>query len=126
MKTINSHHDGHGLNESIEIRATDEIGPGGAHHAYSFDLIEDDENLGENLAYIQFRKGPRNEPGSTPGVTTEAILAMLSDHLEEFQAGPFPSPQTAESIAQLKAAKAAQDQRAHERADRGVLRYSIK
>lgn len=126
MKEITSHHDGHGLNESIEIRATDEIGPGGAHHAYSFDLIEDDENLGENLAYIQFQKGPRNEPGSTPGVTSEAILAMLIDHLEEFQAGPFPSSENVASIELLKDAKASLRSRADNRAERGVLGHNVK
>lgn len=122
LKVITTHHDGHGLTENIRIEATDEIGPDGAHHRYEF-FIGHDEGL-ELVSILQFQKGPRNEPKSTPGVVSVAVLAALLDIHNDFQAGPFPSPQNAKVIYHITEAMQALKERADERANRGVLGHS--
>ena len=123
-KLIETHHDGHGLTESIIVLAADEVGPGGAHHRYDFAV---QQNVGEpyvNVGYLQFQKGPRNEPGSTPGVLSVAVLAALLDIHRAFQAGEFPSPENAEVIFHIEGAMDALKRRADERATRGVLGHN--
>jgi hypothetical protein len=117
MKKITSHHDGHALNDSIEITATDEVGPGGAHHTYEFAID------GILVSRIVFQKGPRNELDSTPGVTHQAVLAVLCDALADFQKGPFPSREGAIALTKMQEAMHWFRARADERAARGVLGF---
>jgi hypothetical protein len=119
MKEITSHHDGRALNESIRVLAADEIGPGGAHHLYVF-TMEDGTEVGR----FQFQKGPRKEPGSTPGVTHQAILAALCDALSDFQKGPYPSREGAIALTKMQEAMFWFRARADERAARGVLGFT--
>ena len=119
MREITSHHDGHGLNESIKIEA-DEPGAGGASHEYKF-AIDMGGGYMRSLAYIQFQHGPRNVEGSTPGVTTAAIIAALIDHLEGFQSGDLKDRDTAIAITDLENALLRIKKRADDRARRGVL-----
>lgn len=125
MKVIDTHHDGHGLNEQIQVEAVDEIGPGGAHHRYLFTYTyprhPQDPPEGDEVGFIQFQKGPRNEPGSTPGVTEGAVLSVLIDRLTDFQAGPYPSDHNAVALTYLQQALQLLKDRADERAQRGVL-----
>jgi hypothetical protein len=123
MKNITAHHDGHGLNEQIEIEAMDKQGPGGAHHRYSFNyhFPPGSSHVDHSVGYLQFQEGPRNVEGSTPGVTTEAVIAMLIDHIEEFQAGEYACEENVLTLYHLQAAKAAIRARAYARAQRGVL-----
>jgi hypothetical protein len=118
---IQTHHDGHGLNESISVQATDEIGPGGAYHSYGFYKINNESNQEQELGYLQFQKGPRDEPGSTSGITEAALLAVLIDRLEAFQAGPYHCEENQQALDNLRAAMTAIHDRAHSRASRGVL-----
>ena len=113
---ITTHHDGHGLNESITIwhNEPDEKNGGGSH-LYVFAI--DNEQIGT----IQFQQGPRHEQGSTPGVTTAAVLAALIHHLSAFQAGPFKSRETALVITKLEEALHWTRARADARAKRKVL-----
>lgn len=125
-KDITSHHDGHGLTETIKVYAMDEPGPGGACHHYEFfvDLVDGAPERGgyqQKVGYLQFQKGPRNEPGSIPGVLTVAVLAGLIDQMEDFQAGPYPSDEGGEALDHLRAAMDALRRRADARAERGVL-----
>ena len=124
MNEITDHHDGYGLNESITIKALDEPGPGGAHHLYvavikakNADGVEDEIEV----ARVQFQKGPRNEPGSTPGVTHMAMAALLLHPLRAFQEGPFKSRLNALVITALEEALNWMHARARDRAQRGVL-----
>ena len=114
-KIIQSHFDGHGLNESIVVEATDDVGPGGAHHRYEF--WNDDLYVG----FLQFQKGPWDEEGSTPGLTEAAVIASIIDRLEDFQKGPFPSDWNDAALSELRIALNATKARADERAKRGVL-----
>jgi hypothetical protein len=118
MRKITEHHDGHGLNETVQIIALDDA-EGPACHRYLFNLNPGPEE--QLVGTIQFQQGPRNEPGSIPGVVTAAVLAMLIDHLEGFQRGPYPSRETALVITKLEEALHWTRARADKRAARGVL-----
>jgi hypothetical protein len=114
MRTITTHHDGHGLTESITIQA-DDAGPGGASHLYSA-VID-----GEEVASIQYQRGPRNEEGSVPGVLDSVLLAIVADRMAAFQAGPFSSRENALVLTKVQEAMHWLKHRADERARRGVL-----
>lgn len=114
MRVITDHHDGHGLNESIDITA-DELSAGGASHKYEFRIA------GELVGSLQFQHGPRQEPESTPGVVEAAVLAVLMDRLQCFQAGPFASRENAIALTHLETALLFIKRRADNRAKCGVL-----
>jgi hypothetical protein len=118
MKEVTSHHDGYGLNELIKVRAG-EIGPGGAPHLYVF--IYETDSTGQEVGRIQFQCGPRGAEDSTPGVTAQAVLAAVIDHLDAFQKGQYPSRETALAITKLQEAMSWLRTRADDRARRGVL-----
>lgn len=115
MRTVTSHHDGHGLNESIVITA-DELSNGGASHKYDCTTAD-----GDSLALIQFQQGPRDEEGSIRGVTEACLLAILIDRIEGFQAGPYRCHENVNLVTMLKAAQRFTKARADERAARKVL-----
>jgi hypothetical protein len=128
MREVTDHHDGHGLNESLVITA-DEFGPGGASHHYSIvvnDPVPREHEQRGPVAVIQFRDGPRNEPGSTPGVTEAAVLAVLIDRLRGFQAGPYACRENAIQLTKLEETLHWTKARADARAKRGVLGTSAK
>ena len=114
MRTVTDHHDGHGLNESIEIRA-DAPGPGGASHHYELCIGD------ATVASIQFQEGPRNVAGSTAGVTEAALLAVLIDRLRGFQASEYACRENAIQITKLEETLHWTKARADARAKRGVL-----
>lgn len=111
---ITSHHDGHGLAESIVI-TQDAPGPGGASHWYEF------YNGEHSAGFVQFQKGPRNEPGSTPGVIENAVLAVVVDRLAAFQAGEFACRENALALTKIQEAMHWIRHRADDRAQRGTL-----
>lgn len=115
---IVDHRDGFALNDSITIRALDEAGPGGAPHLYVAEIN------GVEVARVQFQKGPRNEAGSTHGVTHMAMVALLLHPLRAFQAGEFKSRYNALAITALEEALNWMHARARERAHRGVLGFN--
>jgi hypothetical protein len=117
------HHDGFGLNDSIDL-VSDEIGPGGAAHAYEARIRVDGREGRVSIhtvALAVFQKGPRNEPGSTPGITEAVLLEILIDRLEGFQAGQYACRQNADALEALIMARDYLRLRARERASRGVL-----
>ena len=127
---IISHHDGFGLNDAIRIEASDED-EHGVPHRFTFmrKLLPGEgepkhEGLFNFLGFLHFQKGPRNVPGSTPGVTTDAPLAMLIHILKGFQAGTFNSREGALMLTKLEEAAMWSKARARDRADRGVLGYN--
>ncbi len=117
MKEITTHHDGHGLNESIEVMATGDTGPGGARHSYELRVTHDLALVGT----LRFQKGPRGGVNSTPGVTEAAVLAVIRDRLEDFQAGPYPSEEGQCALDAVIDAMWWLERRADNRAERGVL-----
>lgn len=114
MKSLDLHHDGHGLNESIDLRA-DDADESGASHSYR-------GRIGETVVLdVQFQRGPRNVPGSIAGATEAALLAILIDRIEGFESGPFRCYENVEMLRHLRGALRCTSERAHERARRGVL-----
>lgn len=85
MRTIHDHKV-NGLNEAIQILATDAPGPGGANHDYL--LTVDNRALGSPddviSTRIMFQNGPINEAGFN-GLSNEALLAVLIDRMRGFQ-----------------------------------------
>lgn len=120
-RQITSHHDGHGLNDSITVIA-DRQTNGGASHRYVAIMPASQTDPGvPTPLHIQFQQGARNEPGSIPGVTEAVLLAILIDRLQGFQAGPFACTENDEQLVHLESALSATRRRADERAKRGVL-----
>ena len=119
QRTITDHFDGHGLVDSIEVVA-DEAGPGGASHTYRAYIG------GAEVAHIQFQRGPRNEPASTPGVLDGVLLAIVIDRMRCFDAGEYRCREN--SLVRTKAEEALHwlKHRADERARRGVLGHNVK
>jgi len=95
MREITSHKI-NGLNDALKIEATDEPGPGGAHHDYAISFF--DERYGHDRSpisdrhgrncIISFQNGPIGEVGVN-GISQEALLAIVKDRLECFQSGPY-------------------------------------
>lgn len=119
MKQIDVHHDGHGLNESIEIYA-DDPDSSGASHIYN--LVIDSHSVG----FVQFQQGPRSAADSTPGATVAELLAILIDQLRGFQSGPYGCRENAIQLTKLEECLHWTKARADERARRGVLGKNIK
>ncbi len=124
MRSIDIHHDGHGLNESIIIQ-TDEPDQSGAAHEYKLHIVRPDAD-GYQVASIQFQKGPRNVEGSIPGATEASLLAVLIDRLRGFQAGPYACRENAIQLTKLEEVLHWTKARADERAKRGVLGKNAK
>lgn len=121
-RTIEGHHDGHGLNEDIVIQSDDRDPNGGnSAHVYDLFMVEDPNAVPVQIGFIQFQHGPRGVKGSKAGATEAAILAILIDRLEGFQAGPYACGENTAQLLHLRIALALTKQRADERAARGVL-----
>lgn len=73
-------------NEALKIEVLDEPGAGGACHDYEITGFSPTNDPGRCL--IQFQNGPIKEAGVN-GVTHEALLAILIDRMEHFQAGEY-------------------------------------
>jgi hypothetical protein len=114
MRQIITHHDGHGLNESITIEC-DAPGPGGASHNYVMKIGED------VVCHLQFQNGPRNMPASIPGITEQVVLAVLIDRLKAFQASDFACRENAIALTHIETALLWSKERTNERARRKVL-----
>ena len=119
MREIKTHHDGHGLNESIKIWADDADGSG-ASHDYNMNIH------GDIVASIQFQQGPRDVEGSVPGITEAALLAVLIDRMRGFQSGPYSCRENAIILTKLEECLHWTKARADERAQRGVLGTNAK
>jgi hypothetical protein len=108
MRNLTDHIvEGDSANHQLTIEVKDEPGQGGANHEYSIgmfgkfeagvraplhrlqniEVLPDGSVTGE-LCHISFQNGPIKEFGVN-GVTQEALLAIVIDRLESFQAGPF-------------------------------------
>jgi len=142
MFKLTGHHDGHGLTERCVVEVHDEAQqPSGAHHDYRLRRVltveESEERFDEgtvpanseimiDVGYIQFQKGQRNVPGSTPGTTEVALLQVLLHRFECFQAGQFSSREGAIIYRKLQEIQHWMRHRVDERARRGVLGHNAK
>jgi len=118
-------------NDVLKIEVIDEPGSGGAHHCYAITGFDYASNLSvpqrtqsselkdEDTAYVLFQNGPINEVGVN-GVTHEALLAILIDRMEGFQAGPYASTDNQEALEAMRKAQTALQRRTLARMARGV------
>lgn len=116
MRQITDHHDGNGLNDAIAIES-DERDPNAGNGSHAYFAVLD----AETVARIQFQHGPRHVEGSTPGMTSTALLAVLIDHIQGFQGGPYACRENAIALTHLETAMLWMRKRADDRARRGVL-----
>jgi len=86
---------------------------GNAAHEYSVELPDG------NMFGILFQRGPVKERGAN-GVQDSAVLAILIDRFEGFQAGPFACDANAQVLGHLQAALSLNLQRTRDRVARGV------
>lgn len=139
MRSITDHKV-NGLNEAIDIIATDVPGLGGANHRYEIvrrfsaaapDPIRDHD--GEAHQYsptvIEFQKGPILESGFN-GISNEALVAIVIDRMRGFQgmlplpdgssAAPFSCRENAIALTHLEDALMWLQKRTRDRMARGV------
>jgi hypothetical protein len=118
---IQTHHDGHGLNDLITIYADERDREKGGNGSHRYEALMPATG-GERLVLgIQFQHGPREVEGSDSGCTEAVLLAVLIDRLEGFQSGPYACEENEEQLGYLRAAMASTRKRADDRAARGVL-----
>lgn len=119
MRTINTHKI-NPANDKIEILVADEPGQGGASHLYHLTANDGHPIDGPlNLGIIKFQNGPIAEHGVN-GVTQEALLAIIIDRLQSFQAGPFKCRENAVALTHLETAKLWLFSRTLDRMQKGV------
>ncbi len=115
MRNLTQHIvEGDSANHQLAVKVLDEPGQGGACHAY---CIYNDKDT--PLSNIGFQNGPIKEFGVN-GVTHEALLAIVIDRLESFQAGPYASTYNASALGHIRGALYDLQARTRERITRGV------
>lgn len=131
MREITSHQV-NGLNEALEIKVADAPGSGGANHRYEIrgfntagnpsrlqQVPWDDLGATSDHVVILFQNGPIKEAGFN-GISQEALLAIVADRLQCFQAGPYATADNAEALASVNHAIEVLHRRTKERMARGV------
>ncbi len=118
MRELTSHKV-NGLNESITIEVLDEPGAGNACHEYRMRTSAGD------LFDVHFQNGPIAEAGVN-GVSGEALLAIVEDRLQCFQAGPYACRENAVALTKLQESMMWLQKRTRDRVARGVEGTSQK
>lgn len=86
-----------GVNECIVIEAIDFPGHGGACHEYRISGLKGPlDHHPIPTIDVRFQNGPIQEVGTN--VTQEALLAIVKDRLEHFQAGPYACEENGEAL----------------------------
>lgn len=121
MREIETHKI-NGLNEAITLTVIDEPGDGGACHHYRQSYRR--EARGNEAQDIWFQQGPIQEVGVN-GTSNEALLAIVLDRLECFQAGPYACEENELARLSVVAALEALLRRTRARLARGVEGMSM-
>jgi len=107
-------------NDVLKVLVHDEPGSGGANHEYSIGVpAPQADNCTATTYPIRFQNGPIAEVGVN-GITHEALLAILIDRMEGFQAGPYASADNQEALDAMRTAQTALQRRTLARMARGV------
>lgn len=134
MREITTHRVEGDQNDGLRILALDPPGAGGANHVYAIvgmdlprneaavaipDEVEAEINkIGDNATII-FQCGGIPDHGVN-GITNEALLALVKDRLEAFQAGPFANQHNATALSNVNEALRVLHNRTLDRIKRGV------
>ena len=100
-----------------EVVATDDRGPGDAHHEY---VIRDTTDHLREWAHVKFQAGGVSIVGVN-GVHNEDLLNIVRDRLSCFQTGEFACRENALAITKIEEALHWLNQRTEERRVRGVV-----
>lgn len=107
-------------NEAIKIEVLDEPGHGGACHDYNCSWPDHrGSEFSDGSIYINFQSGPIKEVG-TNGITHEALLAILIDRMEHFQAGEYACNENQLALDHLNSALEAMLSRTRRRVEAGT------
>lgn len=106
-------------NDVLSVQVHDEPGHGGACHHYTITIPGDTKTPYPTTFGIPFQNGPIAEYGVN-GLTHEALLAILIDRMEGFQAGPYASGDNQEALDAMRRAQTALQRRTLARMARGV------
>jgi hypothetical protein len=103
----------------VRIFAKGEPGAGGACSSYlvEWNDVATGQRAGDVL--LKFQEGAVPEKGVN-GLTNEALLAVVIDRLECFQAGPFPCNENNDALAHARRALELLIERTKKRLARGV------
>jgi hypothetical protein len=115
-------HKVNGLNEAIDIVAEDERGPGNANHFYTIVVNRNGMPLTDaqiKPIALPFQNGGIAEVGVN-GISNEALLAIVIDRMQGFQAGPFACRENALALTKLEEAMHWLHHRTRARVARGV------
>lgn len=119
-------HIANGCNEKLTIEAHGQPGSGGANHKYMIygfhtatNADADAHQRDETSCMILFQNGPIAESGVN-GVTQEALLAIVIDRLQCFQAGPYACRENALALTKLEEAAHWLEHRTKARLARGI------
>lgn len=125
MRSITSHKV-NPANDKLDILVADEPGACGANHLYTvggFNAETNPSNPSANACGVEidilFQNGPISEVGVN-GLTHEALLAIVIDRMESFQAGPYSCRENAIALTKMQEAQMWLLQRTKGRMDRGV------
>lgn len=117
-----------GLNEALLVNVLDEPGPGNACHKYQIRrwvTNTGDQHDDEEFCVIKFQCGPIAESGVN-GISNEALLAIVEDRLNGFQAGDYACRENAIALTHLQTAMMWLQKRTRDRMSRGVEGTSAK
>jgi len=116
-------------NDTLSIKVLDTPGAGNACHLYQIDGFDTESNASDPFvrrhgqsaqhATVLFQNGPINEVGVN-GVTHEALIAIVIDRMESFQAGQFACPENEIALGALRLAQRSLLLRTELRMKRGV------
>jgi hypothetical protein len=106
-----------------DVFAVDEPGAGGANHLY---VISEHNNGEHEMGTIIMQNGPRNMPGSVPGVIDSDLLEIVRDRLVCFQNGPFRCRENEMTLLAVEEALMWLNRRVEDRIERAVLGTNIK
>lgn len=116
-----THHKLNGLNDALRIEVLDEPGQGNACHVYG--ITSDEPRNADTppavMCPIRFQNGPIAECGVN-GISNEALLAIVIDRLQGFQAGQFACRENAIALTKIQEAMHWLQHRTRERLARGV------
>lgn len=119
-RNITEHIDPFGGAEIIISADARDPDAGNASHSY---LLHRDGK--PSCGELHFQHGPRGDDGLT-GLTDAAVLAVVADRLDSFQAGPFACESNARALAHVRDAIDILRSRAAERKARGVLGKNLE
>jgi len=100
MHKVTTHKSCNYLNSKLDIEATDDPGPGGAHNSYQITTTVAD--YASKFCTIKFHTGDPKGIDGIKGISDETLLAVVIDRLKGFQKGKFGNEKIANALVRLE------------------------